>query len=67
MQSLYRDVGLTLRKRFSAWRVALLVPADGPLDALGIKPQREIELMNGALEVRLLLAGPMKRLGPVYH
>jgi 23S rRNA G2445 N2-methylase RlmL len=60
ISSLYRDVGLTLRNRFAAWRGALLVPAAAPRDALGIEPDREIELMNGALEVRLLLAGPWR-------
>jgi 23S rRNA G2445 N2-methylase RlmL len=60
ISSLYRDVGLTLRKRFAAWRMALLVPAAAPRDALGIEPDREVDLMNGALEVRLLLAGPRR-------
>jgi 23S rRNA G2445 N2-methylase RlmL len=52
---LYRDVGHALRTRFSAWRAALLLPAAAPREALGMRPQRQIELMNGALEVRLLL------------
>jgi putative N6-adenine-specific DNA methylase len=52
---LYRDVGHILRERFSAWRAALLLPAAAPREALGMRPQRQIELMNGALEVRLLL------------
>ena len=52
---LYRDVGHALRERFSSWRAALLIPAAAPREALGIKPRRQIELMNGALEVRLLL------------
>jgi len=60
LPSLYREVGRTLRERFSAWRIALLVPAAAPRDALGIEPHREIELMNGALEVRLLLGGPKR-------
>ena len=56
--SLYGDVGRTLRDNFSAWRAALLVPADAPAGALGLSPSREIPLMNGALEVRLLLFAP---------
>jgi len=57
LQGLYREVGRVLRERFSGWRAALLVPGDAPRDALGLTPRREIPLMNGALEVRLLLVG----------
>ncbi|HET7787694.1 MAG TPA: RNA methyltransferase [Myxococcales bacterium] len=56
--ALYREVGRTLRQRFSAWRVALLAPAAAPAEALGLAPRREIPLMNGALPVRLLLFAP---------
>jgi len=56
--ALYREVGSTLRKRYSGWRVALLVPAAAPAEALGLAPRREIALMNGALPVRLLLFTP---------
>jgi hypothetical protein len=31
------------------------MPAAAPREAVGIKPRRQIELMNGALEVRLSL------------
>jgi putative N6-adenine-specific DNA methylase len=57
LQSLCADVGRVLRERFSNWRAALLVPAQVPRDAFGLPPRREIPLMNGALEVRLLLLG----------
>jgi putative N6-adenine-specific DNA methylase len=53
--ALYRDVGRTLRERFSAWRLALLVPNEIPTSALGLSPEREVALKNGALDVRLLL------------
>lgn len=52
---LFRDVGHVLRERYSKWRAALLVPADTPRDAFGMPADREVPLMNGALEVRLLL------------
>lgn len=57
VESLYRDVGRTLRERFAGWRAALLVPEQAPFGALGLETEREIPLMNGALEVRLLLVG----------
>ena len=51
-------MGRTLRERFQKWRAALLVPAAAPGDAIGLRARREIPLMNGALEVRLLLFEP---------
>jgi 23S rRNA G2445 N2-methylase RlmL len=55
LPALYRDIGRALSRRFGAWRLALLVPADGPCEALGIRPKRELALTNGALDVLLLL------------
>jgi putative N6-adenine-specific DNA methylase len=52
-----KEVGRTLRERFSAWRAALLLPAAAPARELGLVPEREIALKNGALDVRLLLFG----------
>jgi len=57
LPALYREVGRTLRERFSAWRAALLVPAEVPAEALGLRPEREVVLKNGALDVQLLLFG----------
>jgi len=50
-----REVGRTLRGRFAAWRAALLLPAAAPAKELGLTPERELALKNGALDVRLLL------------
>jgi 23S rRNA G2445 N2-methylase RlmL len=52
-----REVGRTLRERFPAWRAALLLPAAAPAKELGLVPEREHALKNGALDVRLLLFG----------
>jgi putative N6-adenine-specific DNA methylase len=59
-ETLLRQVGRTLREKFSQWRAALLVPAQANLDALGAAPHRVFPLMNGALEVRLVLLGPQE-------
>lgn len=56
-EALLRDVGRTLRERFSQWRAALLVPAQTSLEPLGMEPDRVVSLMNGSLDVRLLLFG----------
>jgi putative N6-adenine-specific DNA methylase len=55
LHQVLRDTGKTLRDRFSKWRAALLVPAGAPLGELGMRPKQIIPLMNGALEVQLVL------------
>jgi 23S rRNA G2445 N2-methylase RlmL len=52
-----REVGRTLRAKFAPWRAALLLPAAAPSHELGIAPEREFALKNGALDVRLLVVG----------
>ncbi|MHB1157546.1 MAG: THUMP domain-containing class I SAM-dependent RNA methyltransferase [Phycisphaerales bacterium] len=51
----YASVGRVIRERYAGWRVALLVPADGPVDAMDLRGARQVELMNGALPVRLVI------------
>ena len=58
--ALYQEVGNTLRGRFCDWRAALLVPSAAPGEAVGLEPRREIALVNGALDVRLLLFDPAR-------
>lgn len=58
LTELYRDVGRTLRGPYARWRAALLVPAGGPIDVLGLRGAAQMPLMNGALEVRLVLTAP---------
>ena len=52
LPGVYREVARALEGPFAGWRAALLVPAGASLD---VKARREVALMNGALEVRLLL------------
>ncbi len=56
LNTLYRDIGKIIQERFSNWNIALLAPREAPLRLLALKTDREIDLMNGALEVKLLLA-----------
>ncbi len=60
LPTLLSEVGRTLRERFAGWRVALLVPAEVPREALGQWARKEIALKNGALDVCLVLAGPRR-------
>ncbi len=55
IQKLYREVGEHIQKHFSGWKIALLVPRTAPIHLLKLKTDREVELMNGALPVKLLL------------
>jgi putative N6-adenine-specific DNA methylase len=56
IDALYRDMGRVIKDRFANWRIALLVPRESPIHLLSLKTCEEIELMNGALPVKLLLA-----------
>jgi putative N6-adenine-specific DNA methylase len=58
INALYREVGTLIQQRFSNWRIALLVPNNAPIHQLALKTDQEIELMNGALPVKLLLTVP---------
>ncbi|OFZ13024.1 MAG: hypothetical protein A2X86_09380 [Bdellovibrionales bacterium GWA2_49_15] len=55
IDQLYREVGGVIKQRFSAWRVALLVPSEAPIHLLALKATKEISLRNGALPVKLLM------------
>jgi putative N6-adenine-specific DNA methylase len=56
-ETLCQELGRALRERFSGWRAALLVPASVPAGAFGLPVKQEWKLLNGALEVRLVLLG----------
>jgi putative N6-adenine-specific DNA methylase len=57
LPELYRALGATLRKSFSGWRAALLVPEEeGLIRQLGLREARNLPMRNGGLRCRLLLA-----------
>lgn len=60
VQGLYTAVGRTIRERYRNWRIALLMPEHAPRGALGLRTDRDIPMMNGALPVRLLITEPGK-------
>lgn len=51
----YKEIGDTLKKRFSGWRAALLAAVDSPWKSIGLKPTRRIPVLNGSIECRLLI------------
>ena len=57
LPELYRALGATLRKSFSGWRAALLVPEEeGLIRQLELREARSLPMRNGGLRCRLLLA-----------
>lgn len=57
IEKLYQDVGKTIRERYPGWKAALLVPDAAPAAMLGLRVQKKIPLLNGALPVKLLITG----------
>lgn len=55
IQKLYKEVGDTLRKKYTGWRIAVLVPTQAPIHLLQLKPSRSFDLFNGAIPVKLLV------------
>ncbi len=56
LPELYRTLGATLRRAFSGWRAALLVPEDERLvRALALPKARSLPVSNGGLRCRVLL------------
>jgi putative N6-adenine-specific DNA methylase len=56
LPGLYRALGATLRRAFTGWRAAVLVPEEpGLLRALGLPEARNLPVRNGGLRCRLLL------------
>jgi putative N6-adenine-specific DNA methylase len=55
VRQLYEEIGDTLKQRFAGWRAAILAAAASPYKAIGLRPSRTIELMNGSIPCRLML------------
>ncbi|MGE0175177.1 MAG: class I SAM-dependent RNA methyltransferase [Oligoflexales bacterium] len=51
----YKDVGDTLKKRFSGWRAALLVAEESPYKFIGLKPSKKFSVLNGSIPCKLLI------------
>ena len=51
----FKAIGDKLKKSYTGWRAAILVAEDSPWKSIGLKPSRKIKLLNGSIEVRLLV------------
>jgi putative N6-adenine-specific DNA methylase len=52
---LYEEVGDTLKQKFSGWQAAILAAAESPYRAIGLKPKRTVDVMNGSIPCKLLV------------
>ena len=52
---LYKEIGDALKKNFSGWCAALLMPDDIPSGSVGLKATKTLKLTNGGLKVKLLI------------
>ena len=55
LKTLYREIGDTLKQRFSGWRCCLLVNAASPYKFIGLRPTRRIPILNGNIACKLLV------------
>lgn len=55
LQTLYKEIGDVLKKRFKGWTAALLAAEDAPYKFIGLKPSRKIPLLNGSIPCKLLI------------
>jgi 23S rRNA G2445 N2-methylase RlmL len=55
VHQLYRAVGAHLRRAFSGWRAALLVPRSVPPALFGLEGAEKVALSNGGVPVQLIV------------
>ena len=55
LEAFYKEIGDTLKKKFTGWRAALLVAEDSPYKVIGLKTTRRIPLKNGGIPCTLLI------------
>ncbi len=55
LETLYAEIGDTLKQRFSGWRAGLLVADDAPHKHIGLRASRRVPIMNGSIPCKLLL------------
>ncbi len=58
VHQLYRAIGAHLRRVFTGWRVALLVPRGVPAELFGLDRADNTALSNGGVAVQLIVGSP---------
>lgn len=55
LKNFYKQIGDTLKKKYTGWRAALLAAVDSPHKFIGLKPTRRFPVMNGSIACTLLI------------
>ena len=55
IKEFYQEIGNTLKRNYSGWKVALLAAEDAPFKFIGLRPSRKIPLLNGSIKCKLLI------------
>jgi 23S rRNA G2445 N2-methylase RlmL len=50
-----RAIGDHLKNNFKGWRCGILAPTSSPLNEIGLKPQKKVSFLNGAVPVKLVI------------
>ena len=50
-----RAIGDHIKQHFKGWRCGILGPVSLPLSELGLKPQKKVSFLNGAVPVKLIV------------
>lgn len=54
IKKFYKEIGDTLKQEYAGWTAWIIVPYNENIKYFGLKPTKRIELMNGAIDCRLL-------------
>lgn len=55
LKAFYKEIGDTLKKKYTGWRCCLLAAVDSPHKFVGLKPTRRFPVMNGNIKCTLLV------------
>jgi putative N6-adenine-specific DNA methylase len=50
-----RAMGDHIKNHFKDWRCGILAPVSSPLNEIGLKPQKKVSFLNGAVPVKLVI------------
>jgi putative N6-adenine-specific DNA methylase len=55
LKAFFKEIGDTLKKKYTGWRACLLAAVDSPYKFVGLKPTKKIPVLNGNIKCTLLI------------
>ena len=55
LKAFFKEIGDTLKQKYSGWRACLLAAVDSPYKFVGLKPTKKIPVLNGNIKCTLLI------------